>query len=310
MNQHLNNWLNTEANDETITLVKPRRDRPKKAAPRYFTSPEQADAALARKDWPFTFNAKKHERVWIEESLLKFVEDNVITDILCKVKGGKEATVYCCVAHPSTGQKWLAAKIYRPRMFRELRNDKIYREGRKILDADGKQLKDHVADRAIHRGSSYGKDLLHVSWLQHEAHALRALHGAGVSVPRLFESGANVMVMEYVGEGANPAPPLSSISLEEKEAQGLFNALMTDVWRMLKLGMVHGDLSAYNVLYWQGRAVIIDFPQVVDVARNTRAKDIFVRDVERLCDYFAMYGVEADPGALAEEMWQRVMDEE
>lgn len=301
------NPLDDELSDDAVKRVPPHQPGRRKIAPAFVRPrdlPLPSDAA-GHYVSPFTYRASRHEQGWMLESLAAFYDDNVVTDVLNKVKGGKEATVYCCQAHPSTGAAWLAAKIYRPRKFRNLRNDRMYREGRTILDEDGKALKDHVADRAIHRGTSYGKDLLHVSWLQHEVNALKRLHAAGVAVPKLFASGPNVLIMEFIGDDGRAAPPLSQVSLGPADARRAFDALIDDVRRMLALGVVHGDLSAYNVLYWRGQAKIIDFPQLVDPARNPRAQAIFTRDVARLCEYFARHGVRVDAGALAVDLWQR-----
>lgn len=301
------NSLDDELSDDAIHRVPPRHAGRRKTAPVFVRPrdlPLPSDAA-GQYVSPFTYRASRHEQGWMLESLAVFYDDNVVTDVLSKVKGGKEATVYCCLAHPSTGVSRLAAKIYRPRKFRNLRNDRMYREGRTILDEDGKALKDHVADRAIHRGSSYGKDLLHVSWLQHEVNALKRLHAAGVAVPKLFASGANVLIMEFIGDDGSAAPPLSQVSLGAADARRAFDALIEDVRRMLALGVVHGDLSAYNVLFWRGEVKIIDFPQLVDPARNPRAYAIFKRDVTRLCEYFARHEVRVDAPALALDLWRR-----
>jgi len=121
----------------------------------------------------------------------------LITDILVQVKGGKEASVYRCAAHPSTGHEFLAAKVYRPRMFRNLRNDKMYRQGRAMLDESGKELRPHDkrAMRAIDAKSSYGALLEHTSWLMYEYTTLQQLYKAGVSVPEPIGAGENAILM-------------------------------------------------------------------------------------------------------------------
>jgi RIO kinase 1 len=115
----------------------------------------------------------------------------------------------------------------------------------------------------------------------------------------------NTILMEYVGELKTPAPTLQSVTLGCSEALDLFGRLLGDVELMLASGCVHADLSAFNVLYWRGDYRIIDFPQSVDPAVHPSAYPLFERDVTRLCQYFARYGIDADATALAAEMWTR-----
>lgn len=259
-----------------------------------------------------SLNAKKHEREWIQSSLGGFFNDSVIADVLHVVKGGKEATVYCCLAHPtlaaSSGERLIAAKVYRPRMFRQLRNDAMYRQGRKLIGEDGKEIHDDREAGAVAKGTSWGKYVAHGSWLQHEFQTLTLLHAAGAIVPKPHACADNAILMEYLGDEVDPAPMLSRVRLDRDEAQPMFDLLMQNVRLMLSFNVVHGDLSAYNVLYWQGHIRIIDFPQVVHPFNraphnNPHAWTIFARDVERLCDYFARYGIRADARTLAREMW-------
>ena len=251
-----------------------------------------------------TYSGKKHERLWILSGLGEFYDHHLITDVLCPVKAGKEASVYCCAAGPSQGVPWLAGKVYRPRMFRQLRNDKVYREGRIILDAEGKLVKDEGAAHAIATGTAFGKDLLHTSWLSHEYETLEKLHAAGALVPKPVARGPNAILMEYMGEAETPAPTLNHVSLDKDEAQELFDQLVRSVEIMLANNLVHGDLSAFNVLYWEGEVRIIDFPQAVNVERNQHAHRIFERDIERLCSYFQRQGVNTNARKLARDLWR------
>jgi RIO kinase 1 len=252
-----------------------------------------------------TFTSSRHEREWILNYLGPFYDDHLISDVLRNVKGGKEANVYCCRAHPDSGLDLIAAKIYRPRMFRQLRRDSRYREGRRILDQDGKEVRDDRALHAVAKRTGFGQGVLHTSWLEHEFQALALLHRSGADVPRPVARGSNTILMEYVGALEQPAPTLHQVRLERAEVKPLFERLMQNVEIMLACGQVHADLSAYNVLYWEGEIKIIDFPQMVDVERNPDAPELFQRDVERLCRYFARYGPVVDPFALAEALWVR-----
>lgn len=252
-----------------------------------------------------TFSSSRHEREWILNYLGPFYDDKLIADVLRPVKGGKEATVYCCQASSGTGLNLIAAKVYRPRVFRQLRNDARYRQGRKVLDEQGKEVRDGRMLHAVAKKTSFGQELAQTSWLEHEYQTMRLLHQAGADVPRPVARGSHAILMEYVGEVDLPAPTLSQVRLDRNQARPLFERLMRNVELMLAHGRVHADLSAFNVLYWDGEAKIIDFPQAVDVLTNRDAFDIFERDVARLCQYFARYRIASDPGQLARDLWER-----
>jgi RIO kinase 1 len=113
--------------------------------------------------------------------------------------------------------------------------------------------------------------------------------------------------MEYIGDESLPAPTLSDVSLAREEAVGLFAVVIDNVRLMLENHFVHGDLSAYNILYWAGKMAIIDFPQVVDARVNPNAHVLLRRDVQRVCDYFARYQVRSDPTRIVRELWEPYM---
>lgn len=252
-----------------------------------------------------TFTSSFHEREWILSYLGAFYDDKQITDVLSRVKGGKEANVYCCAAHPGTGLELIAAKIYRPRAFRQLRNDARYRQGRSYLDERGKVVRDEKLLAAIKKKTSTGQELVHNSWLEHEFQTLKLLYDAGVDVPRPVSHGNNTILMEYLGEAELAAPALQAVRLEADEARPLFKRLMHNVERMLANQRIHGDLSAFNVLYWEGDIRLIDFPQAVAPADNPDAFDLLERDIRRLCQYFERYGIHSDPGGIARDLWAR-----
>lgn len=256
-----------------------------------------------------TFRSSRYERIWILNYLATFYDKGEIADVLRKVKGGKEANVYCCAGGPKVGLDLVAAKVYRPRQFRNLRNDALYRQGREVMGARGQPVRDRRALHAIQAGTRKGKEMQHTSWLAHEYVTLQLLHAAGVRVPQPLAFANNTILMEYVGDLAMPAPTLQSVTLAAAEATTLFAALMADVETMLACGRVHADLSAFNVLYWRGQYRIIDFPQAVDPTTHPSGFTLFQRDVTRLCQYFARYGVATDPLALAATIWERVAPE-
>lgn len=257
-----------------------------------------------------SFTGSKHEREWIHTYLSPFYLDHQIVDVLRQVKGGKEATVYCCKAHPSTETDLVAAKVYRPRVFRTFKNDAEYWSSRLMLDGEGKAMRDKRYAKAVQQGTRFGQEARFASWLYHEFSTLTLLHQAGAAVPRPIAHDENAILMEYFGEEETPAPTLSQVSLPREEALPLFEYLMRNVELMLKHDRIHGDLSAYNVLYWEGKVTIIDFPQVIDAYNNQGAFRFLRRDVERLCQYFARQGVKSDPERIVAGMWSRAMPDE
>ncbi|MEA3335385.1 MAG: RIO1 family regulatory kinase/ATPase [Chloroflexota bacterium] len=256
-----------------------------------------------------SFACSDSEQSMLREALGGFYYDNVITDVLARVKGGKEANVYCCRAHPATGVELIAAKIYRPRIHRTLRNDALYKEGRLMLDDQGKGIvRDARLKRAVARKTNFGKEVMTFSWIEHEYDMMETLHNAGADVPRPIAHVGSAILMEYFGEINYPAPTLNGVALDPVEAQPMFDRLLWHVELMLSHNRIHGDLSAYNVLYWEGEATVIDFPQAVVALQNRSANWLLQRDIERLCRYFARYDVEADHKSLTRDIWTRFMN--
>lgn len=269
-----------------------------------------AEVAGLENVWEITYTPARFEGGFLKDSLQPFYEQDQIVDVVAQVKGGKEANVYRCRAHPSMGVEWIAAKVYRPRQFRNLRNDAIYREGRHLLTSeDGrpqaiKRRDDRIA-RAVNKKSAFGVQVRHTSWLMYEFSALQVLHAAGVPVPTPYGVGENAILMEYIGDEQMAAPTLHETQLEDDEAGPLFEKTQQSIAVMLEKGFVHGDLSAFNILYWQGEIKLIDFPQVIDVEANLSAQDVLKRDVMRVCSYFRRYGIRADHTRLAGELWEK-----
>lgn len=253
----------------------------------------------------FTYKASKTEALWLADSLGFFYQSGGIDDVLRIITGGKEASVYLCAANPATGKEYLAAKVYRHRHFRSLRNDHLYREGRERLDEDGNPIVDDRKAHAMEKGTAYGRQLSHTSWIEHEVRALNRLSEAGVPVPKVHSRGQNAILMDYIGDRAIAAPTLNAVQLAKGEAGKLLRRLLEYVELALSLDIIHGDLSAYNILYWEGDVTLIDFPQAVSPHQNQNAYAIFRRDISRLCGYFADQGVTADSRRIAAEMWER-----
>jgi RIO kinase 1 len=273
-----------------------------------YRPPEKVAVEIAAQDdshqrFEFTYQASRHERWWLLNSLGSFYEEQWISDVLRMVKGGKEASVYQCRGTASTGAELIAAKVYRPRQLRNLRNDSMYREGRANIDADGLNIINKGMLHAIRKRTEYGQELLHTSWLAHEFTTLQKLHEAGADVPKPYATGNNAILMGYVGSEEMAAPVLSDVSLTHDEARRLFQRVLRNIEIMLRSERIHGDLSAYNILYWDGTITLIDFPQAISPQVNSNAFRIFTRDVTRVCEYFTHQGVRANPRKLATDLW-------
>lgn len=256
---------------------------------------------------PMSYRPARFEEVWLRSSLRSFYDQDLIQDVLAQVKGGKEANVYRCQAHPRTGMELIAAKVYRPRKFRNLANDRVYREGRPILTGEGRPVKpsDNRIMRAVGKKTGFGVQVQHTSWLMYEYTTLETLHRAGAAVPRPISANENAILMTYHGDDYQAAPALQQISLKPREARRLFDDVLRNVEILLQHGLIHGDLSAYNILYWDDQITLIDFPQVTSVDANRNAETILQRDVRRVCEYFARQGVRSDPTAIARGFWER-----
>jgi len=269
-----------------------------------------AEVADLESVWDITYTPARFEGGFLRTSLRPFYQQDQIVDVMAQVKGGKEANVYRCKAHSSVGVEWIAAKVYRPRQFRNLRNDAMYREGRHLLTAeDGRPQainpRDDRTARAVNKKSVFGVQVRHTSWLMYEFSALQTLHEAGAPVPKPYGVGDNAILMEYIGDEQMAAPTLHETRLEDDEAGPLFDRTLKSIAVMLENGLAHGDLSAYNILYWQGEIRLIDFPQVIDIHTNRSAQAVLKRDVERICQYFRRYGMRVDHSLLADELWER-----
>ena len=230
-----------------------------------------------------------------EGPLASFFIDEFIIGEPAVVKSGKEASVFCCQSHPRLNKGLLAAKYYRPRSQRNFKNDGVYQQGRTTMDSR--------ADRAIATRTAKGVQMQFGMWIGCEYETLRRLHAAGADVPEPVAHAGSVILMEYFGEWGQVAPHLHNVRLEPWEVGPIFTQILDNLEIMLDKDRVHGDLSAYNILYWDGKVQIIDFPQAVDPMDNPDAFALFSRDLERVYAYFTPYGVRCDTRYLARKMW-------
>ena len=226
-----------------------------------------------------------------------FVNQGLITGIHAKLTSGKEATVYCCRAHTSTNRKFLAAKVYRQHAARSIRRG-LYFEGRERL------MKARTL-RAIERGTEFGHQAMAGMWMWAEYDCLQQLSEAGIDVPKPFAMCDRVILMEYIGNGAGPAPHLNGVDLNAETADRYYKMTLDSIEIMLAENVVHGDLSPYNILVWKDRIWIIDLPQAIDVRFNRNAFELLRRDIANICGFFEQHGVKSHPSELAIDLWER-----
>ena len=252
---------------------------------------------LRRQEWE-----QLAEEDWFDESerygpMASFFADEWIVGEPVMVKSGKEATVYRCQAHPRTGYEWLAAKVYRPRESRSFKRDNAYQQGRTTLVSR--------VDRAIAKRTKFGQEVQFQHWIGVEHGTLCLLHGAGADVPRSLACAGSAILMEYLGDADGPAPHLHSIEFDPEQARYHFQRLLRNITLWLYHDRIHGDLSGYNVLYWNDRATVIDFPQAIDPQANEAALELLERDIANIYAVFAGYEVVADPSRIARSLWER-----
>jgi RIO kinase 1 len=233
----------------------------------------------------------------VSEAIAPLIDDEIIDDVLYPVKSGKEATLYCCRGARRAQAELVAVKVYKPQRFRSFRNDSVYQEGRVILNQRDA--------RAAAKRTRFGREVQSSLWTNSEYETLRVLHRAGSRVPKPIAHSSGAIAMQWIGDDDGPAPQLKDVALSADEAHLLFEQLVADIELWLACNVVHGDLSAYNLLVSDQRLVAIDFPQACDPRFNTNAASLLRRDLENVCRYFNRYHIEADAGAIAYDLWDR-----
>ena len=225
---------------------------------------------------------------------------------------GKEAEVLVVERRAGDRSCWLIHKRYRPREVGQkgeleargfqgsstFVNDRAYREGWD-LPRGGRER------RAMARRSRFGRRLLAAQWADHEIGVMTRAWEAGVDVPFPVSSTEEGMLMEYLGDERGAAPELARARVGPDDLRAAFDQLVANLVRLASVGIVHADLSAYNLLWWRGRVHVIDFPQAVDQWANPNGFELLHRDVANVCRFFSRRGISCD----ADEVFGRVLDE-
>ena len=226
------------------------------------------------------------------KGLQALVDDGVIDEVQRPLKSGKEASVYVV----RSGAEVLCAKVYKDMAQRSFQARVQYQEGRKFRGS--RQA------RAIGKATKFGRREQEAEWKNAEVDALYRLAAAGVHVPKPRGYFHGVLLMELItDEHGHSAPRLGEVDLAPEQARAIHAELICDVVRMLCQGLIHGDLSEYNVLIAPGGPVIIDLPQVVSAAGNNAARAMLLRDVHNLRDSLGRFAPELNTTHFGEEMW-------
>ena len=228
----------------------------------------------------------------VPERLEPLLEQGVIDEVIRPLMSGKEAEIFLVIAD---GEERVA-KVYKDARFRSFQHRAQYTEGRRVRSSR--------EQRAMNKGSRHGRAKTEEAWRSAEVDAIQVLRGAGVRVPRPYAYVEGVLVMELVrGFDGGPAPRMVDVQFTREEATELFHLLVREVVKMLCAGIVHADLSDFNVLLSAEGPVIIDFPQAIDPARNQSAKKLLLRDVKNLAGFLGRFAPELRRTRYGPEMW-------
>jgi len=224
--------------------------------------------------------------------ILPLVKDGLVDEVISRLMSGKEADVYIV----RCGSEIRCAKVYKEAAKRSFKKAVQYQEGRKVRNSR--------RARAIEKGSKFGRKQQEETWQNAEVDALYKLANAGVRVPKPFGCFDGVLLMELVTDDEGEvAPRLNDVSMSAEQAIEDHALMMQYVMRMLCVGLIHGDLSEFNVLVDDYGPVIIDLPQAVDAAANNNAESMLARDVNNMTTYYAHFAPELVKSKYAQEMW-------
>ena len=227
------------------------------------------------------------------------IDDGIVDEVLRPLMSGKEASVYVV----RCGEEIRCAKVYKEAAQRSFKQAVLYQEGRKVRNSR--------RARAMEKGSKFGRQQQEETWQNAEVDALYLLASAGVRVPQPYDCMNGVLLMELItDEDGDVAPRLNDVSMSAEQAIEDHMMVMHSVKKMLLAGLVHGDLSEFNVLVDDYGPVIIDLPQAVDAAGNNNAQSMLRRDINNMTEYYGQFAPELLKTRYADEMWALYEDGE
>ncbi len=228
------------------------------------------------------------------QRLRSLLEEGLIDSVVRQLMSGKEAMVYVV----RCGDETRCAKVYKEATQRSFRQAVDYTENRKV--------KNSRQARAMAKGTRFGRESQEAAWQSAEVDALYRLAAAGVRVPKPFNFHEGVLLMELVVDAeGDAAPRLNDVDFTADEARAHHATLIAEVVRMLTAGVIHGDLSEFNILLAADGPVIIDLPQAVDAAGNNHAQRMLLRDVQNLANFFGRFAPELLRTQYGAEIWSR-----
>ena len=228
----------------------------------------------------------------IPKRIQPLVDDGIVDNVLRQLMSGKEATVYVV----QCGNEVRCAKVYKEASKRSFKNAVLYNEGRKVRNGR--------SARAMQKGSKFGREQQEEIWQNTEVDTLYKFADAGIRVPTPYGCFGGVLIMDLITDLEGfAAPRLNDVTLSEEDALDHHAKMMDYVVRMLSVGIIHGDLSEFNVLVDEEGPVIIDLPQAVDAAGNNNAKDMLLRDVNNMRQYYSQFAPSLATTRYGDEIW-------
>lgn len=257
-----------------------------KAKPNRLKGKQSVKQLTSQKENPTATDAK-----FESHDLNALSQQGFLDELITGIKTGKEASVYL----GRNAEGFVAVKVYTDLRVRSFRRDDTYRQGRYIGD--------QRIEKAINEGSRRGLDAHQILWVQEEFRQLNFLHAYGVSVPRPIAVSGITLLMQFIGDAdGTPAPRIADLKLEGEEAENAFRQAVRNMKLIVKSGRVHGDYSAFNLLWHNQKTIVIDFPQTIEFEHNPNADILLERDIRSLCKSFKKHGIKADEAKVLKEV--------
>lgn len=222
------------------------------------------------------------------------LEDKIDFEPLQLLKSGKEAQVYLV----KYKEELAALKLYKNHEYRSFKNTATYFSGRYIASRTMRQ--------AVRKRTKLGLEYVQNEWIHREFQLLRKFHNLGFIVPEPYGMAGSGILMEFIGDEKFPAPLIKEVSFTEKSAKEAFETIFGMILGFFDNGFVHGDISEFNILWWKDLPYVIDFPQAVESRSNKNAKDMMIRDIDRLMNFFEKFIPNFDEAEYYKEVYERL----